>query len=207
MFRYCEIGGTDLVVGNLIQAPAEIANHQAMTPSAAAIDATSIDVTPGATAGAADLYAGGIAVISTTPGLGYSYPVKGHLAISASTLFTIRLVEGWEVAVALTASSRVGLHSNPYRNVIQSPTTATNVPVGVAVYIITANQFGWLCTQGPCGVLIEGTPAVGLAVVKSTSVAGAVAIHTATGDSRAEVGRMMETGVDTEVNAVKLSID
>ena len=205
MFRYVEVGGSDLVVGNLLQHPAQIANHQDLTPSAAAIGDRLITVTPGATGGEANLYAGGIAVIDTTPGLGYSYPISGHAAITALTAFDVNLARGWEIAVALTGSSRVSLYSNPFRNVIQMPTTATGAPVGVCVYIITADQFGWVCTRGPCGVLVAGTPAVGTGVTNSGSVAGAVAASGA--DTTSEVGRMMDTGQDGKVQGVYLTID
>ena len=200
-YRFCEVGGSDLVVGNAIQAPAQIADHQDMTPSVAALAARSISVTPGGTAGAADLYAQGIAVIDTTPGLGYSYPIKDHLAITASTLFVVNLINGFSVQVALTATSRVSLYSNPYRNVIQAPTTMTNGPVGVCQYILTTNEYGWLGSGGPFGTLIQGTPGVGLGVGIPGSTAGAVAIHAVA--TIACVGHMMDTGQDGKVEAVK----
>lgn len=200
VFRYALAGGTTLVAGDVLQAPAQLANHQDMTPSAAAIDDRTISVTPGATAGAADLYAGGIAVIDTTPGLGYSYPVKGHLAITASTLFVLNLGVGWTIQVALTATSRVSLYSNPYANVIQSPvTTLTNVCVGVCVYPITNAQYGWVGVHGHFGTLIQGTPGVGLSVGPPGSAAGAVAINASTNPI---VGFMMDTGQDGKVEGV-----
>lgn len=203
-FRYVKAGASDLVVGNALQAPAEVTNHQAMTPSAAAIDATSISVTPGATAGAADLYADGIAVIDTTPGEGYSYPIRTHLAITASTAFTVQLATGAKIQVALTASSRVSLYSNPYRGVIQAPTTMTNVPVGVCQYIIPTTEFGWIGSGGPFGTLIQGTPGVGLGVGIPGSAAGSVAIHAVA--TIALVGNMMETGIDGKIQAVNWNL-
>ena len=204
-FRFVRAGAADLVVGNALQAPAEIVNHQAMTPSAAAIGDKTISVTPGATAGAADLYADGIAVIDTTPGLGYSYPIKNHLAITASTLFVLNLSEGWSVQVALTASSRVNLYSNPYRGVIQGPTTLTNVPVGVCQYIIVATEYGWIGSGGQFGTLIQGTPGVGLGVGVPGTAAGSVAIHAVA--TVALVGNIQETGVDGKVQGVKWILD
>lgn len=203
-FRFARAGASDLVVGNALQAQAELTAHQAMTPSAAAIGATTLSVTPGATAGAADLYAGGIAVIDTTPGEGYSYPIAGHAAITASTAFTVRLARGWDVVIALTASSRVSLYPNPYRNVIQSPTTLTNVPVGVCTYIITATEYGWIGDNGQFGTLIQGTPGVGLGVGTPGTAAGSVAIHAVA--TVALVGNMMETGIDGKIQAVKWTL-
>lgn len=200
VYRYCIAGAVDLVVGNVIQSPAQIANHLAMTPSVAAIGDKTIAVTPGNTAGVANLYAGGIAVIDTTPGVGFSYPIKGHDTITGSTLFTLLLADGAPVQVALTAVSRVSLASNPYANVIQSPvTTLTGIPVGVCQFIIAAGQAGWLGVHGHFGTLIQGTPAVSNQVSAPASAAGAAAINSGT---LASLGMMMQTGVDGKVNPV-----
>lgn len=200
-YRFCRAGATALVVGNALQAPSEITEHQAMTPSAAAIGATSLSVTPGNAAGAADLYADGIAVIDTTPGEGYSYPIKTHLAITASTAFVVQLARGWSVQVALTTDSRVTLYSNPYRGVIAAPTTELNVPVGVAQYIIVATEYGWIGSNGPFGTLIQGTPAVTMGVGIPGTAVGSVALHAVA--TVGLVGNMMETGIDGKIQAVK----
>lgn len=203
LFRFVKNSATaDLVVGNAIQSQAQITAHQDMTPAAAAIGDTSITITPGATAGAADLYADGIAVIDTTPGLGYSYPIKTHLAITASVAFVVQLARGWAVQVALTAAnSRVSIYPNPHRNVIQSPvTTLTGIPVGVCQYPIVASEYGWLGFSGQFGTLIQGTPSVGEVVSVPGSAAGAVNDY-ATGDE-CPVGKMMDTGQDGKVEAV-----
>lgn len=204
-YRWCKVGATTLVAGNCLQGPAELTNHQAMTPSAAAIGDKTISVTPGATAGAADLYADGIAVIDTTPGEGYSYPIKGHLAITASTAFVLNLANGWSVQVALTASSRVTLYPSKYRNVIQAPvTTASGGPAGVAVYPIVNAEYGWIGDQGDFGTLITGTPAVGANVTSVGAVAGAAAIHSST---LPIVGTMLETGIDTKIQGVRWNLN
>lgn len=200
-YRYCLVGGTSLVAGDAIQAAAQVAAHQDRTPVAAAIDDRVIDISLGATAITANDYAGGIAVIDTTPGLGYSYPIKGHLAAdSSATTFDSNLAEGWTIQVALTTTSRVSLYANPYSRVIQSPvTTLTNTPAGVAVYPITNAQYGWLGVHGHFGTLIQGTPGVGVAVGPPGSAAGAVAVNTSTNPI---VGFMMDTGQDAKVEGV-----
>ena len=201
-WRYCRVGASDLVVGNAIQSPAQAANHQDLTPSAAAIGATSITVTLGATATTANQYADGIAVIDTTPGLGYSYPIRTHEAAASEGSQALTLVPGWAIAVALTTTSRVSLYPNPYRGVIQSPvTTLTGVCVGVCQYIIADTEYGWLGTGGIFGTLIQGTPDVGEMVSTPTSVAGAVNDYAA--GSECPVGHMMDTGQDGKVEAVR----
>jgi hypothetical protein len=200
-WRYCQAGASDLVVGDALQSAAQIADHQKMTPSAAAIGDKTITLTPGATAGAANLYEGGMAIIDTTPGIGYSYPITGHLAITASTAFVVHLAAGWPVAIALTASSTVTLAHNPFKNVIQSPaSTLTGVPVGVCQHIIGDTEYGWIGTCGLFGTLIQGTPSVGEMVGTPGSAAGAVNDYAAGAETA--VGKMMETGEDGLVMAV-----
>src|SRR5262245_55455346 len=82
-FRYCVAGASDLVAGTLQQSAAPVANHLANTPPVVAIGARSFTYTPGATAGAASLYAEGSLQVDTTPGNGYTYQVSGHAAISS----------------------------------------------------------------------------------------------------------------------------
>lgn len=191
-FRFTKAGEL-LVVGNALQAAAQITAHQNMTPSAAAIDDTSISVTPGATAGAADLYAEGMAIIDTTPGIGYSYPIKTHLAIEASVAFVVKLANGAKIQVALTTSSRVTLVANPFKNVIQMPvTTLTNAIVGVCTFPIASGEYGWIGRNGLFGTLVDGTTAaaVGTKVAGPSGTAGAV---TGASGVKQDVGTIMDT--------------
>lgn len=207
VFRYCKAGAADLVVGNVIQAPAQDTAHQQLTPTATAANATTIVAALGASAATANQYAEGWAIIDTTPGLGYAYPISKHAAVSSSGNITLTLDSDSPVQVALTTSSRVSLQANPYSGVIQSPvTTLTGAVVGVAVYPITAGQYGWIQTHGPAAVLIAGTPGVGLAVVVPATAAGAVVIDGAASATKV-IGSMMVTGVDGKVQAVMLNIN
>lgn len=204
-YRYALVGASDLVAGNVIQAPAQITNHQAMTTAAAAIGATTVSCTPGATAGAANLYAGGFLFAEVTPGEGYTYRVKSHPAITSSVLFVVTIEPADALLVAFTSSTKTALVHNPYSGVIQAPvTTATCVAVGVAPTIIKTAQYGWIQTHGPCCTLVTGTPAVGAQVVGTGAVAGAAAIASST---LGVIGRMMATGVDTHLQAVWLTLD
>lgn len=206
VFRYAKAGASNLVAGNMIQAPAQVANHLALTPVAAAIGATEITVALGATAATANQYAGGWLMISTTPGNGYAYQITGHPAIgsSGSGVFSISQPG---LAVALTTSSRVDLQANSLNGVIQTPvTTLTGACVGNAPYIITAAEFGWIQTRGPAACLIDGTPGVGLAVVVPAAAAGAVAVDGAA-SATPPVGVMMTTGVSGKNNAVFLLLE
>jgi hypothetical protein len=207
VFRYCRAGAVALVAGNVVQAPAQLVNHQQLTPSAAAAGATTLVAALGATAATANQYAGGWAIIDTTPGEGYMYPISGHAAVASSGTITLALDRASGIEVALTTSSRVSLQANPYNGVIQSPvTTLTGAVVGVAIYPIAINGYGWVQTHGPAAVLIAGTPGVGLAVVVPATAAGAVVIDGAAAATKV-VGSMMVTGVDGKIQAVLLNIN
>ena len=204
-FRYAQAGAADTVAGNLLQSAAPIANHLANTPPAVAIGATSFSYTPGATAGAANLYAEGYLQVDTTPGNGYTYKVASHAAISSSTAFTLYLRDA--IQIALTTSSRVGLVHNRFKNVIQNPTTQTSTTAGVSPCIITATQYGWVQTHGPASVLINGTPGVGVQVVPGATTAGSVDVAAVAAEVNTRaIGWMMQVGVSTKNNFVYLDL-
>lgn len=205
IFRYVKAGASNLVAGNTLQSPAEIADHYGCSVAAAAIGATSVTVTPGATGGAAGLYSAGWMCVDTTPGLGQMIPIKGHAAITASTAFTLLLeLPLW---VALTTSSKVTLVQNPRMNVIQAPiTTLTGVVCGVCTYPINASEFGWIGTGGPHPTLCKGTTGPGLAVVVPGSVAGGVVIDGAA-SATPPIGQMMITSVDAKCLPVLWMLD
>lgn len=216
VFRYATAGATTLVAGNLLQGAAPIANHLALTAAVEAVGAGGQDnpivVTPGGTAGAANLYAEGFLNISVTPGNGYMYRISGHPAIVASTAFNLYLDPDDLIQIALTASSRYGLHHNSWKNVIQTPTTITAKVVGVAVSLITENDtaqnYGWVQSRGPASVLVNGTPAVTAPVINGATTAGSVDVWTSAAQPTANlVGHMMQAGVTTENNPVFLCID
>lgn len=206
-FVYVLAGAVDLAAGNVIQSPAIVPNHLAMTAPIVALGATSFTCTPGATLGTVNQYADGILNVDTTPGVGQSLRVRDHLAFASATAFTLNLDD--PIQVALTATSRIGLIANKYRGVIQFPvTTATGIVVGVATYVITAAQYGWIQTWGLCSVLIAGTPALGAKVMTPAAVAGAVTVVVAAGSliTAQDVGNMAQVGVDTKNNFCDLHI-
>jgi hypothetical protein len=207
-FRYVKAGGTALVAGDVIQSPAIVANHLALTAPAVAVGATSFTCTPGATLGTANQYEDGFLQVSVTPGLGYTYPVAGHAAFASATAFTLNLKE--PIQVALTTSSRLGLIQNKYKGVIQLPvTTATGTIVGVATYVIAASEYGWILTWGTCSVLTTGTPALGAMVLGPGTVAGAAQVVVAAGNLIVGqvIGHMAQVGVTGEANFVDVRIN
>lgn len=198
-FRYCKAGGTTLVSGNVQQAKAENTSDQNLACSAAAIGATTVTTTTTVSVDANE-YANGFVVVAVTPGIGKVYKIKSHPAASAAAL-TITLSD--PIEVALTTDSRIDLVANPYDSVIVQPTTRTSCPVGVAVAPITNAQFGWLGVGGPQPTLADGALTVGLDVVSSDNVAGAVeVIADVAPELLPRIGKALSGVADTQVGLV-----
>jgi len=206
VFRYCSTGAAT-VAGNLIQSSAVIPDHLATTATAAVVGAKRIVFTPAATAGAAGLYADGLLGVSDSNGVGYTYGVSGHAAITASVAFNLDLKD--PIQVALTTGSKLGLIANPFKNVIKMPqTTATGSLVGAATYIIASGEYGWIQTWGLCNVLIAGTPALGAIVMAPGATAGASEIIVAAANLivAQPIGNMAQVGVSAKYNWVMLRV-
>lgn len=199
-FRYVKAGGTALVVGKLQQCAAETTAWENLTAVAASAGDMSISASSTVTLTANQL-AGGFAVITVTPGVGYIYQISGHAAYSAAAP-TLALTD--PIQVALTTSSKIDLVPSPYANVIVNPATATGVPVGVAVAPITASYFGWVQAGGIAAVLADGAITVGTNVIASNAVAGAIEPAADAADLQASVGAAVTGIADTEYGAVNL---
>lgn len=197
-FRYAKAGEL-LVAGTLLQAPAEITNHQNLVPTAAAIGATSVTVTLGATAVTANQYAGGYMLGSETPGEGQLYLILSHPAAALSATVALSLAD--PLVVALTSSSHVDLILNQYSGVIINPASASSCPVGVAVTAISSGQFGWVQTGGVANILNDGGSTVGTNVSASNAVAGAVEAQVT---AQASVGVAVTGIANTENGAIRL---
>lgn len=202
-FRYCKAGATTLVPGKLQQGPVEdTSNFQNLAPAAAAIGATSVTTTTTVTLTANQL-AGGLLIVTVTPGQGYVYRIKSHAAATAAAV-TFNLED--PILVALTTSSRIDVHPSIYDGVIVNPATATSLPNGAAIYPVTNAQFGWIQVRGACPVLADGAITVGTTVVASNATAGAVEAGADATDVQAVVGLAMTGGATTEYSLIGLNL-
>jgi hypothetical protein len=207
-FRYVENGGTLLVAGNVIQAEAPGANFDELVMAAAAVGATAVVVTTGSTAVSIDDFRDGAVFIEDDAGESFYYPLGSHGAVATTTAGTFTLRDGGTIQVALTAASTCLLVKSLYKDVIQFPTTATGAVVGVAVSAIAVNHFGWIQTNGPCGVLTDGTLVIGQHVRVSDGTAGAVEALDRDGsaEDEAEIGRVISLSATTEHSLIDLTI-
>lgn len=191
-YRFVENGGATLVVGDVLEQAAPEANHVTQACTANASGARSPVNTLGATAAVKNVYQEGYLCIVTTPGGGELYVIGDHAAVDSGAAITTNLAPGHAIRTALTSSSKFSLHKNPYRDVIQAPTTSTSSCVGIAVKALTSGQHGWVQTGGTAVVLASGTVVIGDRVVRLVATAGAAG--PAANDIQPDIGQVIEVG-------------
>lgn len=219
-FVIVQNGAVALTAGKLIQGPASIgANHTGLTCATAAIGSTTITVTLGGTAVTANQYQGGYAVVSAGTGIGQTLRIASHPAqATTSGTVVLTLEDPLSVATAV-ADSKVSLTLNPYgsqygaalgtHGVVISPTTATGPTVGVTIYPIPATttsvlSYGFIQTRGPVACLNDAGTAIGLDVMPSSAVAGAVLTYAVA--TRNRVGTSTVAGETTKAQIINIQL-
>lgn len=205
-YRLVQAGATALIAGKLYSSAAQVVNHHNLTPVAAAVGATQVTVTLGGTAATLNQYLNGYLLVEADGGSGglggLMYQISGNPAQASTTgNLTVQLSD--PLTNLITTSAKITLIPNEYSGVIVSAAAATGAPVGAAIFAITASYYGWVQTVGPAAVLSDGAIVVGVAAVKSGSVAGAVAGLSST---LAPIGVALETTTDTQYGMFALAI-
>lgn len=197
---------TALSPGKLMQGALTVTNNQNNTGVAAAIGATTITYTTGATAITVNQYAQGYFIVNASTGAGQCLSVVGNTVFASSGSGTVTLGEG--LIVATTTSSKFSLQPHPYSAVVISSQAASTAiyAVGVPQVSIPAANYGWFQTYGPASVLANGTIAVGAGVIPGATTDGSVDAE-GTSSVQPRVGYMLLASVSTEYRAVYLSIN
>jgi hypothetical protein len=202
-YRYVLVGGTALVPGSLYQSPAETTSWQALAIASASAGATTITTTSTVTVTANQLVGGYVAISTGATAKGYLYKIKSHPAATAAVV-TITLED--PLKTVLTAGTHtIDLIASPYSKVeLWDYTNHDGMPVGVAVYPVTAAYYGWIQVGGPAALLIDsGNVGVGVNVYASAAVDGC-------GDATATygfIGTAVTAGSSTENAIVNLNIN
>ena len=174
LFRYNFMDGA-VTAGKLLQTSANVANHDMdLVTAIAAIGATSITVTLGATALAKDAAKDGYIYVNDLIGEGQMFKIGPHAAVDSAGSFACPIRDEGGVRTALDATSLCGIMYNPHNNVIIAPTTPTGDIVGLTVVDRADNTYGWGMINGRHPVWIYGTVIIGRAVTRSVTTAGAV---------------------------------
>lgn len=205
-FRYGKADSNGSTAGYLYCSNANAANHSnCAVYAAAAIGATEVTVTLGATAATANEFAEGYLIPNDVAPEGVAgFKIKSHPAADSAATLTLKLAE--PLSEALTTSSEVTLIHNPY-NAVEATTTQTTPPAGVAAVDITANYYGWYQTRGPAAVLCDAGAQASLGqmvTIGGTSPGGVAPIDA---DTEIPVGYALDAGVSGEFNPVFLVLD
>lgn len=204
-YRYAQAGATALVIGTTQQAVAPQSNYVDVTAIAAAVGATTVTLTVSTgTAVTTGQFSGGYYMTygSVANGGGQILRISSNTAVTASgTSITITLED--PVQVAITTSATVNIIPPQFAGIVQTPSTPAAAVVGIAVNALTASYYGWIQVKGVANCLIQGTPAINLGLVASTSTAGALAVEGAT---TAQLAMNLKTGVDGRYGPVNLLI-
>ena len=213
LFRYVLAGGSSLVAGNTLQESAEDTTMENMViPTAGVAGDNYINVTNGTGTITSAMYEGGTISVYTsgTSLIGEEYlitKVTGPAAgMTSGVALKVYIDRPLRKAIAVTAT--VNMKRSPWSGVIQSTgTTASGMPVGVAIYPITNAQYGWVLTHGEGNVLCDGTTmAVGSDLALSVTVAGASGLYAVT-SGRARIGYARQANASGKGITAFLQID
>lgn len=208
IFRYTLAGASPLVAGNVLQGQAPVAGHVTEAIDTLAIGATTIAMTPGATAITLNEYQDGFMVQdSGASGIGYAYKIKSNATSDGTTAFDTILVD--PLLVAIPATATVSFIQNPWGEVLQAiVTTPTAKIAGIAQAVVTNAKFGWVQTRGPASVLTEGTVVAGNPVTGVTGTAGACGpLTTALVVKEQVIGYVLVAGADDTWSTIYLTLD
>ena len=177
-FRWA-FAGEAIGAGQLVMQKGAVANHDMdlATAAAAAVGATTITVTLGATAATEDQYEDGAIYINDGAGEGHLYAIRSHPAADASASLVVTLHETVREALT-TGTSLSGIIENDYKDVeIYDADDIAGPALGVAPAEVANDEYFWLQTSGRAAVLIQGTVVNGDAVEASQTTDGAVCLH------------------------------
>ena len=208
-WRYCKNGGAALAAGKCVAATEGTANHvDQATVTAAAVGATTITLTVGATAVTENAYQDGFFVTNDATGEGYSYPIVSNTACDSSGSTIIKLAEPLRAAIVAT-TSQVSLIPSPYYAVTVS-SSINALCVGVSTMVVTAAYYFWSQTGGATAALNNSgaTIAVGTQVILGTDDGSIDVVATSSDIDNPKIGfQYGYVGVAGEYRPVFLCID
>ena len=179
VFYYAK-AGTNLVAGNVVCAPSNIATQMGATVAVdtGALSKKTITITAGTNISANAFAEGYVSVCSSgLAGGGVLLRVKSHSAISSgATTGTINLYDG--LPVATVAAGPVNLIQNPYNSAIIG-SQVLDLPIGVAPIAVTSGNYFWAQSWGIASPIhTAATPAA--ADITLGTLGTVVALRTAT---------------------------
>ncbi len=209
-FRLALVGASALVKGNLLQESAEDTTYENMAVgTAGAVGDKFLQITNGTATITSQQFEGGTITVYTagTVAIGDTYRITSV----TGTLTTGGALKVWldrPLRYVYTTSAKVNMKRSPWSGVIQAPaSTQTGMAVGVAIYEIPANAYGWVQTHGECGALSDGsTFAVGSGLGTPSGTAGCVTVYAA-GTTHQYIGVSRQAAASAHGISIFLQID
>lgn len=209
-FRFGLVGAANLVAGNLLQNSADDTTYTNMAVGTAAVAGDAyIQVTNGTATITNEQFIGGTISVYTagTVAVGDEYTITG-ITGTLTTGGALQVYTDRPLRYAFTTSAKVSMRRSPWSGIIQYPvTTQTGIPVGVAIYALTAANYGWVQTHGVTAALSDNsTFAIGSMLSPSLAVAGAVGVNVA-GTTHGTVGWAINAAASAKAIPTFLMID
>lgn len=206
-FRLALIGASNLVMGNALQGSVIDTTYTNMAVgTAGAVGDTFLQITNGtATITSAQFEGGSISVYTAgTVAIGDEYTILGVSGtLTTGGALTVQIDR--PLRAAFTTSAKVNMRRSPFSGVLQSATTLTASPAGVANFAATAATYAFVQTHGVGAVLSDGSSIlVGSEVAQPSATAGAVILSAA---GLANVGYAMQAGAAAHAIGVFLQVD
>ncbi len=220
-FRYAKMGAANIAAGLMMQSAPHTAKHIAIAQTghanAAGVTTVTCLVTTGgiaATETFAQLNAiAGGSVSWYTDGTPSSLVQTNEVISSVMLSETIIQLElATPLRRAVVATEHVAITPNRYfKALVAIATTLTGRAIGVPNVPLTAAQFGWLQTKGPCAMQMDtgDTTTIGaLAGVPATNaIAGTAGAATATLFAFPIYGRVMQVGAADKYGIIDLMLE
>ena len=197
LYRYCSIGGAQVVAGLVLSSPTVTTGYLGLSVQSAVtagVNSLTIPVTLGSTSAAADQFIdGSITVISGT-GSGQTYRIRGNQLGSVNKTMQVYLYEN--VSASLDTTSVVHIIPNLWANLTAQTLSGSGGDnpkcVGVTLGTMAANTYGWIQSEGVGTLTVDnvnnsgagaGVVYQGLNLVLSTGTAGYVSLANPNSDA------------------------
>lgn len=163
MFRYCKAAATAITRARMITACAPIAALEEEAQAAATVMAvgdTTVDVTVSGSSGIVDGdLIDAVMWVSSSPTdsstIGDSYWIKDNTWSTSDTILELVLADAGGIRQAISATDKIGILKNRYRDVVVKPATLDAGAVGIALVDVTASYYFWAQYRGVAPIIID----------------------------------------------------
>ena len=194
-YRYNFVNGA-ITAGKVMSHGAiPTAHNMDLVTAITAIGATSINVTLGAAAIAADAFKDGYIWVNDLIGEGQMFKIATHAAFDSGAAVAVPILDEGGVRTALDATSLCGMMPNIWTENVICPTTGVGAVTGATTRDRADNTYGWVQRGGYAALWVQGTVVISSVVTTSAITAGSVDADSNEGTTQREVVGTIANGV------------